>query len=508
MALLGGVLVITLVRLSLIGKGTMAFVDEQRYVTAMLGLRALGEGHVQESLQAINSMGARPGDGLWRAIPGLGQAALLLLFKLNPNSPPSLQVPQAFNVLIMSLNALLLYRIYRRFFSANIALVGIALYSGLVNTNVYLRHILPYDHSLFFFLLAINYLLAPAHARTTRRHWWAGVLAGVSYAVYPGYFLGPLVLLGLALALSLAPGGHEGKSQTERLKPVASLLAGLLAVLASFELLARLSDTSYLASSRYIATTVTQGSFDEGFSFIATYFWEVEGWFGAMLLALFVVGLFLSAKTTWLLLVRRDYKSEAQLPLLALLSLAFLGWLGYAVTVQLAHKLVFYGRIIHFFVPFIVMGSLVVLQRVAQEPILNVWLLALGILGLWRFSTFALAYRTIEYPPDVVYAHGIHDARQIAGIETTGCTQNLVYYRVFGPPIRDQRTNDNPRYRLINFAYLLPIACNQPRPDAGDVVAAVPYFMRYRPYQFEGHNPDERTLLQNQSFDFRIIRTQ
>ncbi|WP_158010189.1 hypothetical protein, partial [Hymenobacter glacialis] len=58
LALLGGVLAITLARLSLIGKGTMAFVDEQRYVTAMLGLRALGEGHVQEFLQAINSMGA------------------------------------------------------------------------------------------------------------------------------------------------------------------------------------------------------------------------------------------------------------------------------------------------------------------------------------------------------------------------------------------------------------------------------------------------------------------
>ena len=486
----------------------MAFVDEQRYVTAMLGLRALGEGHVQEFLQAINSMGARPGDGLWRAIPGLGQAVLLLLFKLNPNSPPSLQVPQAFNVLIMGLNALLLYRIYRRFFSANISLVGIVLYSGLVNTNVYLRHILPYDHSLFFFLLALNYLLAPADAKTTRRHWWAGVLAGVSYAVYPGYFLGPLVLLGLASVLSFAPGGHEVISQTKRLKPVTSLLTGLAAVLVSFELLAQLSDTSYLASSRYIATTVTQGSFDEGFSFIATYFWEVEGWFGAMLLILFVVGLFLSARVAWASIVRREYSSEAQLPLLTLLLLVFLGWLGYAVAVQLAHKLVFYGRIIHFFVPFIVMGGLVVLQRVAHEPTPNNWSLALIILGLWRFSTFALAYRTVEYPPDVVYAHGIHDVRQIAGIETSGCTQNLVYYRVFGPPIRDQRTNDYPRYKLINFAYLLPIACYQPRPDAGNVVAAVPYVMKYRPYQFEGHNPAERTLLQTQAFGFRIIRVQ
>lgn len=46
LALLVGV-VVTLACLSLIGKGTMAFVDESRYVNAMLGLRALGEGHGQ-----------------------------------------------------------------------------------------------------------------------------------------------------------------------------------------------------------------------------------------------------------------------------------------------------------------------------------------------------------------------------------------------------------------------------------------------------------------------------
>ena len=40
LALLVGV-VVTLARLSLIGKGTMAFVDESRYVNAMLGLRSL-----------------------------------------------------------------------------------------------------------------------------------------------------------------------------------------------------------------------------------------------------------------------------------------------------------------------------------------------------------------------------------------------------------------------------------------------------------------------------------
>ena len=76
--------------------------DESHYVNAMLGLRALGEGHGQEFLLYINSMGGRPCDGIWLAIPGLGQAVLLLVFDLNCDAPPSLQVLPAFNVLIIS----------------------------------------------------------------------------------------------------------------------------------------------------------------------------------------------------------------------------------------------------------------------------------------------------------------------------------------------------------------------------------------------------------------------
>ena len=245
LALLVG-LVITAVRISLIGKGTMAFVDEQRYVTAMLGLRALGEGHVLEFLRAINSMGARPGDGLWRVIPGLGQAVLLLTTGLNPNSPPSLQVPQLFNVLVMSLNMLLLYKIYRRFFQAGMALLGIVLYSSLVNTNLYLRHLLPYDHALFFFLLALWLLLRLTARSAGWKYGLVGALAAFSYAVYPGYFMGPVVLLALGTVLALASPTDGGEVKTVgRLVPVGLQLAGVLLVLGGLQLLSLLASGGY-----------------------------------------------------------------------------------------------------------------------------------------------------------------------------------------------------------------------------------------------------------------------
>ncbi|GAA3987817.1 hypothetical protein GCM10022407_35530 [Hymenobacter antarcticus] len=506
MALLGVVLAITAVRISLIGKGTMAFVDEQRYVTAMLGLRALGEGHGLEFLRAINSMGARPGDGLWRAIPGLGQAVLLLATGLNPNSPPSLQVPQLFNVLIMSLNMLLLYKIYRQFFRASMALLGMVLYSSLINTNLYLRHLLPYDHALFFFLLALWLLLRLAARPAGWKYGLVGALAAFSYAVYPGYFMGPAVLLALGIVLALASpvDGSYGPS-VGRLVPVGWQLAGLLVVLGGLQLVSRLADTSYLASSRYISTTVTQGSFDEGLSFIGSYYWQVEGGLGLGLLLLFGIGLLVSLRA-----IGQRQGRYTTLPLAALLSIAFLAWLGYAGAV-LAHKLVFYGRILHFFGPFVVLGALVALNAGAQawpKGSKLVLTLAWG-LAVWHFGAFARTYQAIDYPCDVAYHYGIHNQNQIAANETSVCDKNIVFYRLFGPRLRPGQPMllETARYQLLNFAYLYPITCYKtPERQAGTVVASVPYFMKYRAYQFEGHNQAQRTILQVNEVDFRIVK--
>jgi hypothetical protein len=500
LALLVGV-VVTLVRLSLIGKGTMAFVDESRYVNAMLGLRSLSEGHGQEFLRYINSMGARPGDGIWRAIPGMGQAILLLVFDLNPNAPPSLQVPQAFNVLIVSLNALLLYHIYRRFFSVGLALLGLVLYSSLVNTNLYLRHLLPYDHSLFFFFLALTVLLRPRSSVSLKLQAIVGVLGGLCYAIYPGYFMGPVLMLALALLGSVETMHSD---LLRALKPAAVQLAGLLAVLLMFEGLARLGDTSYWASSRYIATTVTQGSFSEGFSFIGSYFWQVEGWLGIGLLVLFGVGLGLS----WRAVLSANVPL-AERGLARLLTVVFLMWLGYVLVVQVGHKLVFYGRTLHFFAPFIITGALVALRVAGRTERFRVWLYwGGGSVGLVHFGIFLVGYLPVDYPCDVAFRAGIYDYQQIVASQVNVCDEHLMAYRLFGPRLRSQLAQNHPApvVQLINFAYLYPISCYRPvHLPPGKVLADVPYFMKYCAYQFEGHSGSQRGILQNHEFDFQII---
>ncbi|MDO7846724.1 glycosyltransferase family 39 protein [Hymenobacter sp. M29] len=502
-ALLAG-FVATIVRLSLVGKGTMAFIDERRYITAMLGLRELCAGHGLAFLQAIHSMGARPGDGLWRVIPGLGQAVLLLGFGLNPNSPPSLQVPQVFNVLVISLNALLLYKIYRRFFSVGLALMGVALYSSLVNTNVYLRHLLPYDHALFFFLWALWVLLSAPESGRLLRYVLVGLLGGISYAVYPGYFMGPALLLLVGTAQQLA--ARAGAGRAGRIWPLVVQLGSFLAVLVLFELSARVSNTSYFASSRYIAGTITQGSFAEGFSFIGHYYWLVESWLGVGLLLLFTAGLVMCLWTLPTFFKPNTRSSIISVELLSMVVGAFAAWLTYACLVAVGHKLVFYGRILHFFAPFVVLGALVALQAASQRRRAR-WLVAVGlVVAAGSFAHFVRDYRRVEYPCDVVYQLGILDSRQLVASQTNVCESNVLTYRLFGPAIRNQPIRLTPRFRLVNFAYLYPIACYRPLAlDSVRVVASAPYFMKYMPYQFEGHSPAERVILQSHKFDFKVV---
>ena len=435
--------------------------------------------------------------------PALGQAALLLGFGLNPNAPPSLQVPQLFNVLIVSLNALLLYKLYRRFFSVQLALLGVAIYSALVNTNLYIRHLLPYDHALFFFLAALLLLLSSAGRVGWRRPVLVGALGGFSYAVYPGYFMGPLLLLAVAVWQVYGP---DLAGRRARLALVGWQLAGLGTVLATLQLLSVLGDTSYLASSRYMAGTITQGSYAEGFSFIISYLWEVEGALGISLLGLWALGAVLSLgrQLPRLVLPRQDGRT--------LLVISFLLWLGMALAVQMGHKLVFYGRLLHFFFPFLILGGLVGLQwlmgswlRVSKYVMTTGLMLAAGY-----FSRFVVGYAAVRYPADLVYAAHVWDARQLVARHTTVCNEDVIFYRPFGPPLRATSTADTPRYETVNFAYLYPISCYRPtwlaRPAKGRVVVAAPYFMKYPAYQFEGHDPAERGLLQLYDFEFKLIK--
>src|SRR5712691_9224553 len=82
-------------RLSLVGRGAMAFLDETMYYKAALALDALGAGHFTRALTHIASNNARPGNAVLQLVPAALQA-IPFAVGVPPSNPQSLMIPVAF----------------------------------------------------------------------------------------------------------------------------------------------------------------------------------------------------------------------------------------------------------------------------------------------------------------------------------------------------------------------------------------------------------------------------
>lgn len=180
--------------------------------------------------------------------------------------------------LFSTLNLWLLYLCARRAGAAREEALWATLLAAVsLALTVYARHLLPYDVSLTFFLLAF---LAGQRA-TPFRAGLAGAGLAFGYAVYNGHwYLVPIV--GAALAWqhravlrrpSLLAGGAVGTA-----------IGGLVGYSPAFVLGSGFS----LKEVREFAGTIRDGEFAEGWSLPGEYLWHAEGVLGVTVLALAV----------------------------------------------------------------------------------------------------------------------------------------------------------------------------------------------------------------------------
>lgn len=131
----------------------------------------------------------------------------------------------------------------------------------------YSRHYFPYDVSLMLMLLALWIGLRPGSAR---RSVAAGLIVGIGFLVYNGYWL----LGGVVLCLHTLLGG--GTTVQGMLKRAAGALVGLVATVAAVIGLGHLASGIALRSYVSFAGTITQGDFGIGYRVIAQYLWSSE----------------------------------------------------------------------------------------------------------------------------------------------------------------------------------------------------------------------------------------
>jgi hypothetical protein len=505
---------IFLLRIRLIGQGITHFADEVRYFNSIEAVKEFAQGNFKRGITLLNSTQGRPGDAFIRLLPAIVQAVMYKALGINTVTPQSLVVAVWMNWIVLIINTVLFYKVAVRFHSISIAQVATVVYVTLINSNIYLRHILPYDIAIGLFLWALLLVLREQASYTpVRRSVYvkAGVLSGLCFAVYPGYFLAPLIVGVMAIDIPI----KRFKAELARLFASGLLFVlGFGGVLLLFELIATGGSSSYLMSSRELSTTINQGDFSAGFSFAPEYLLVVEKLMGWVLLGLLPVAATLLTRSTTLL-SNHAVTPRVQLEKLAIL-LGF-GWFSYASLAYFGHSLVFYGRTLHLFIPLLVLVCAHVLLSAKSWNIriYTTFCCAAMLVCMASFVWFYIGYVNLGYEKDILFQHGIHNPLpEHTWRYNTVCSAQDNFTTPFQHKyISDDKNNgfkSNDTLVMVNFGYIFPACASAPikipNQNRLQLLVKAPVTTTYVPYQFEGWNAKERKILNNGEFNFAVYK--
>jgi hypothetical protein len=461
-------------RATLLGRGATAFVDETLYFASVMALEALAHGHLGAAATAVTLARGRQAAAIVQ-LPIAAMQALPAWFGTPASNLRSLLIPTTANIAVSLAILWLLHAICERVTRDRLAaLAATAVYALLVNTNLYLRHVLPYDWSLLAGATAT--WIVVQRTPTPRRAIAVGLLLGTIVGLYVGYYL----LAAVIAAATLGSAARDGLRRT--IACAACLACGAAVVPVALEIVCRIGGVSYLSSSQVLSRSIYLGSFQEGWTFFPEYLARVEG----------VAGIVLISAT--LVAVARSAARAARLQLDAgdwLILCGAGGWMLEALLSAQWHVFVFYGRLIHpwmFVMALALASTLAAIPRNARRTVVAIVLVATIA---WRVPS-AVAFYRLSYPPDTLYALRI-DTTRIAPARMICELTPGTSYASPGPLNRETRFpySNATDYVLLNFCQ---------GPPSGRVYADVPYrriydgphWLTFPAYQYEGFTPKER----------------
>jgi hypothetical protein len=355
------------------------------------------------------------------------------------------------------------------------AFIAALLMASATSMFYFSRHVVPYDLSLAIALLALWVGLDPRPG--TVRSVICGMLASLAFFTYYGFW----TFAGIVWVVHVIWGKPKGAEIVRR-----GIAAGTgfvaLPVALSVASLLRGMEPFVLAMAKF-ADSVNQGTQSEGWRLPWEYLWDAEHG----LLIIWIIGVL---AVIWFTLKQREIIQPR----------VFL-WLGIAAAVYLIlfigstglEKFVVYGRLVKQLVPFFCLitafsANCFLDQFEAKRPL--VWLGAIALLIQIAFN-FATPL-TQQFPLDI--------ERQIQA--TYGQVGRAL--TVKGPPVFGYDPNLKPQYVLLNAQYLYPISGTRKPPD-GRIIFQTAHPLQFLPYQFEGHDPGERAILQSVDLSMRLI---
>lgn len=465
-------------RLLLARSGQLYWPDEFRYLHSLHLLDDLRKGHFVTGMDWMFGFanGGRPGFVLLSTVPAALQGIANLVWGVEPSSPIFYRIPSTFNVLVSLGVAAAFYRLLVIATSdRSYALIGTLVYGLLVNTNLYVRHLFPFDLALLLLLCSLVLVVSERQSaeRLRTRAIAAGVLSGLAFTTYPGY--DPFVVL-LAAALFMNPVGAW--------RHLVTLGGSILLVVLVWELIARAAGMSFIVTSFRFSSTVTQGSFEEGYRFLPVYLLDVEGLAGGVLLVL-------AASFAVTALARRDRSVEA-----GVVGAAVAAYFAYATAGVVFRKMVYYGRLLHMYMPFLVLAAILAVQAIRNQRVRRLIATALVLASVVAFVPTAPQTLTAHFPNDV-------------DREVTAASAGATVCRV--KPEGDDRFGTIPPecdLVLENARHLFPLPRgSETSPPAGfTLVKSWPHPLQFRGYWYEGATIAERAGLRTYPPEIRLYR--
>ena len=480
-----------LLRVALVVRGGQYFFpDETRFDRALEFARLLWTGGVADALKYLAERGDHVG---WVALGAIPASVQLLLGRLANRPPEDFAYLSAAMLSLASVGCIYLtYLIARRLGApAREALLAAFLAACATSLFYWSRHLLPYDGALLLGLTGV--WMAVARADGLRRSAWCGLLAGLTFIVYNGYWtlaLTVLVLRTVVGALTL-PGAM--------MRALPAGAAFLLAVALPL-FISALTGTDALGHMREFSGGVTQGDWGDGFTLPVEYLWHTEHLMALAFAAGTLAACFWAARITpsgpaAFASVRGTVTGDGPwLPgstalVGSAVALAILGAL--AIDAALFRVFVVYGRLVRQAVPFLCIATAFAIMWVmSSRPSARwVWAALLSAIATQATWNFARPFRE-EFPRDL-------EARLFLFAPMSHALS------IDGPELKGSETGD--AYTLVNAQFLHPPRGPRPLPP-GTTVLAVPHPLSYRPYQYEGFRRHERQILRSTDISIRLVR--
>ena len=482
-------------RFSLLGRGALAFVDETFYFTSVKALQSLSVGDVRGAISDISMSRGRNGAAIIQ-MPVAALQAIPAHFGVAPSNLRSLLIPTACNVIVTLVSLFLVFRIGVILSGdENAALAGATAYAFLVNSNVYLRHLLPYDWALSVGLIAL--WLSLTRPRTNVLAVVTGALTGVVLTIYTGYYS----LCGVLGVAILWETWESAASRRQAVRFAVLFALSSAAVVLAMELLFRAGGLSYIVSLRGVRRDIVFTSYDDGWVFLANYLLDVERSSGLVL----VLGSFVYA---WQLALR--IRRGVLRPIDRLMLPALVAWALQATSSIHLNAIPLFGRLIHPWMPFLVWMLADALTYARERQRRNAYA---GVLAAVAISWAATAwqYVPLHYPSDVLYAMGIDTTKLPPDRKLCELYPGTSYA---SPGPINRATNapyiDDTSYVLLNFCQALP---EVPRPRERAPIPANatrlfdgPHWMSFPAYAYEGLIKADREAMRRENYRLQVYQ--